>query len=88
MFAATSIAGEIQAGQKLSAFTSNLTALLGLLILGFPVTSATIRTMVTAWVLIVVATLQLIVNRIRPQVCPARTKTIRQQPNELNHYAF
>ena len=87
MFAATSIAGEIEAGRKLSAFTSNLMALLGLLILGFPVTSATIRATVTAWTLIVVATLQLIVNCIRPQVCPARTKTIRQQLNDLNHYA-
>ena len=37
------------------AILGNLTALLGLLLLGFPLTPATIRTMVLGWLLIAVA---------------------------------
>jgi hypothetical protein len=87
MFAVTKIGDEKEARRRLSAFTSNLLALLGLLVLGFPVSAATIRTTVGAWTLTVVAATELFVLRIRPQVCHGRTRTIRQAVNDLSHYA-
>ena len=49
MFALNSVAGELEKCRRVSAFTNNLTALLGLLALGFPVSPATIRTTVAGW---------------------------------------
>ena len=44
MCAVTNVAGENETRRKLAALTNTLTALVGLLVLGFPVTPATIRT--------------------------------------------
>jgi hypothetical protein len=72
MCAVTNIAGENETRRKLTVLTNSLTALVGLLVLGFPVTPATIRTTIAAWTLIVVATLQLVFRHIKTQVCLAR----------------
>jgi len=54
MFADGKMTDKIQT-RKTMAFLGNLTASLGLLLLGFPLTAATIRTMVLGWLLIAVA---------------------------------
>jgi hypothetical protein len=41
---------------------NNLIALAGLLVLGFPVTSATVKTTVVSWALLTIATLQLVLR--------------------------
>jgi uncharacterized membrane protein HdeD (DUF308 family) len=46
--------------KKVLTFANNLIALLGLLVLGFPVTSATIKTIVISWALLMVAAMQLV----------------------------
>jgi len=48
-------------------FANNVIALLGLLVLGFPVTSATIKTTVISWALLMVATMQLVFSYLTPQ---------------------
>jgi uncharacterized membrane protein HdeD (DUF308 family) len=48
--------------RKTMAFLGNLTALLGLLLLGFPLTPATIRTMVLGWLLIAVAITRFVIG--------------------------
>jgi hypothetical protein len=78
MFAVTNIGNETEARRRLSAFTNNLMALLGLLVLGFPVIPATIKATVGAWTLIVVTATQVFVHRMRPQPGQARSKAIRQ----------
>jgi hypothetical protein len=73
MYAVKKIAGENETRRKLTVLTNSLTALVGLLVLGFPVTPATIRTTIAAWTLILVATLQLVFRNIKTQVCLACT---------------
>ena len=48
--------------RKALAFANNLVALLGLLVLGFPVTLTTIKTTVISWALLTVATMQLVLR--------------------------
>jgi hypothetical protein len=57
---------------------ANLIALLGLLVLGFPVTSATIRTTVMSWVLLMLATMQLVLRYLRPHM---RFQEMRRESN-------
>jgi uncharacterized membrane protein HdeD (DUF308 family) len=54
MFAYGKMTDQVQT-RKAMAFLGNLMALLGLLVLGFPLTPATIRTMLLGWLLIAVA---------------------------------
>ena len=54
MFADEKMTDQVQT-RKAMAFLGNLTALLGLLVLGFPLTPATIRTMVLGWLLLAIA---------------------------------
>jgi hypothetical protein len=73
MCAVTNVAGENETRRKLAALTNTLTALVGLLVLGFPVTPATIRTTIATSALVVVATLQLVFRHITTQVRLAYT---------------
>ena len=52
--------GEIETSRKAAAIIGNLTALLGLLVLGYPLAPATIRTMLLGWILIVVTIMRFI----------------------------
>ncbi len=58
------IAGETKA----LTIANNLIALLGLLILGFPVTSATIKTTAVSWALLTIATMQLVLRYLTPHM--------------------
>ena len=58
------IAGET----KVLTVGNNLIALVGLLVLGFPVTSATIKTTVISWALLMVATMQLVLRCLTPHM--------------------
>jgi hypothetical protein len=58
------IAGET----KVLTFANNLIALLGLLVLGFPVTSAALKTTVVSWVLLTIATMQLVLRYLTPHI--------------------
>jgi uncharacterized membrane protein HdeD (DUF308 family) len=87
MFAAKNIAGELEPHRRVSAFTNDLTALLGLLVLGFPVSPATIRSTVAGWILVVVASLQFVLRRVEPQLDRAPIRTICARVGNLSHYA-
>ena len=87
MFAAKNIAGELEPHRRVSAFTNNLTALLGLLVLGFPISPATIRSMVAGWMLVVVASLQFVLRRVRPRLRLAPIRAICARVGNLSHYA-
>jgi uncharacterized membrane protein HdeD (DUF308 family) len=54
MFAGGKMTDQVQI-RKAMAFMGNLTALLGLLVLGFPLTPATIRTTLLGWLMMAVA---------------------------------
>ena len=60
MYAPGWMTGEIETSRKAAAIIGNLTALLGLLVLGYPLAPATIKTMLLGWILIVVAIMQFI----------------------------
>ena len=68
------IAGET----KVLRFANNLLALVGVLVLGFPVTSAAVKTTVVSWVLLMIATLQLVRSYLTP---PMRFQEIRRESN-------
>jgi len=76
MFAPANVAGEIEARQRLSAFAGYMTAFLGLLVLGVPVTAATIRATLISWALIVVITWQFIRGRLQTTRSLARRRRI------------
>ena len=63
---------------KALAFTNNLIALLGMLVLGFPVTSATIKTTVVGWALLVIATMELVLRYLTPHL---RFQEMRRENN-------
>ena len=57
---------------------NNLIAFVGLLVLGVPVTSATVKTTVASWVLLMIATLQLVRRYLIP---PMRFQEMRRENN-------
>ena len=59
-------------------FANNLIALVGLMVLGFPVTSATVKTTVVSWVLLMVATMQLVLSYLTP---PMRFQEMHRESN-------
>ncbi len=63
MSAPGNIAGEIKTRQRAVAVMGNLIAVLGLLVIGYPLTPATIRMLLLGWVLIVVAVTRFAVRR-------------------------
>ena len=63
MSAPGNITGETKAHGGASAFMGNLTAVFGLLVIGYPLAPTTIRTTLVAWILIVVTFAQFIVGR-------------------------
>jgi uncharacterized membrane protein HdeD (DUF308 family) len=75
MFAPQNITGAIEI--RVLVITNNLTTIVGLLVFGFPVSSAAIRTMVVSWVLIGVGITQFVLRRFRPEVSPVRIRTVR-----------
>ena len=68
------IAGET----RVLMLANSLMAFLGLLILGFPVTSATVKTTVVGWVLLTFATLKLVRRYLTPQM---RFQEMRRESN-------
>ena len=58
MYAPGWMTGETETSRKAAAIIGNLTASLGLLVLGYPLAPATIRTMLLGWILIAVTTMQ------------------------------
>jgi hypothetical protein len=60
------IAGETRA----LTFANNLIAFAGLLVLGFPVTSAAVKTAVVSWVLLMTATMQLVRRYVIARAIP------------------
>jgi hypothetical protein len=78
MFAAKNILGEGGTHRKLTAFANNLTVFLGLLVLGFPVTPATIRTALASSILLAGATFQFVLRHTRLQMGVA---SVRIQPD-------
>lgn len=60
MYAPGWMTGEIETPGKAAAIIANLTALLGLFVLGYPLAPATIRTTLLGWVLMVVTIMQFI----------------------------
>lgn len=87
MLAAKYVAGEFESRQRLSAFTKTLIAILALLVLGFPVTPATIRTTVAGWAIVVVASLQFVFRRIGLQGRLVPIRTIHEPASTLNQKA-
>jgi hypothetical protein len=75
MFAPQNTTGVIET--RVLALTNNLTSVVGLLVFGFPVSSAAIRTMVVSWVLIAVGIMQFVLGQFRPEVSPVRIRTVR-----------
>lgn len=65
MLSATNINVGFETDRQLSSFTDNLTAFLGLLVLGFPLTSATIRTAVGSWALVTIASVQFVLQALQ-----------------------
>jgi hypothetical protein len=55
---------------------NNLIALVGLLVLGFPVTSGTVKTTVVSWALLMIASLQLVRRYLTP---PMRFQEMRRE---------
>ena len=64
MFVARNTVDELERGRRLTAVTNNLAALVGLLVLGFPISPASIRTMVAGSVLAATATLEFLLRQI------------------------
>lgn len=87
MYAVNNVPGEIERRRRLSAFKNNLTALVSLVLLGFPVTPATIRTIVAGWAILAVASLQSVLRRIGPQVRLAPIRTTRERVSGPNRKA-
>jgi len=52
--------GEIETRRRAIEVIGNLTAFLGLLVLGFPLTPSTIRSLLLGWILAVLATIQFV----------------------------
>ena len=63
---------------KVLTLANNLMALLGLLVLGFPVTSAAVRTTLVSWVLLMIATLQIVRRYLTP---PMRFQEMHREGN-------
>jgi hypothetical protein len=55
MSVAANMTGEMEARQRAAAFLESMAGALGLLVLGFPLTPATIRATVLGWILVVVS---------------------------------
>jgi hypothetical protein len=63
---------------KVLTFANNLICLVGLLVLGFPMTSATVRTTVASWVLVMIATMKLVRRYLTPTM---RFQEMRRESN-------
>jgi hypothetical protein len=74
MFALQNITSAIEI--RVLVITNNLTSIVGLLVFGFPVSSAAIRTMLVSWVLIAVAIMQFVLRHFRPEMSPVRVSTL------------
>ncbi len=58
--------GGIETHRRAAAFMGNVITILGLLVLGYPLSPAALRSMLLGWVLFVVATMQFIWMHFRP----------------------
>lgn len=70
--------GEIETRRRALALMSNLTAVLGLLVLGFPLTPSTIRSMLLGWILMIVAIAQFIWGHFQTAQSPV---SVGQSPS-------
>lgn len=87
MLAGKNVTGNFERRRRLSAFTNNLAALLALVLLGLPVTPATIRTMVTGWAIVAIASLQFVLRRSGPPVRLAPIRTTGERVSGPNQKA-
>jgi len=76
MSAPQNITGVIETRRRALAFANNLTSVMSLVVLGFPVSLAAIRTRVASWVLIAVAIMQFVLRHFRSEVSPVRVRTL------------
>jgi|SRR6516162_8191717 len=83
MLAPGQTAGETETRRKASAFMYNLTASVSLLVLGFPVTTGSIRAAVFSWALIAIAIMRFVWMHFVPQGCLAPTTTTHAPINDL-----
>jgi uncharacterized membrane protein HdeD (DUF308 family) len=65
MSVSAKMTGQLETQPKAAAMMGNLTTVLGLLLLGLPLTPATIRATLLGWTLIVAATMQFIWRSIQ-----------------------
>jgi uncharacterized membrane protein HdeD (DUF308 family) len=65
MFAPGNMTGDIGAAERAVAFIGHLTEVLGLLVLGIPLTPPVLRAMLVGWVLVAVAIGHFIVGRFQ-----------------------
>jgi hypothetical protein len=63
VFVARNMTGEYHARPRAGAFLSNLVPALSLLLIGYPLGRATIRTMLIGWFLVLVAMTQFVLSR-------------------------
>jgi hypothetical protein len=81
------VTGERKTGGGLPAFMGNLTPVLSLFFIGFPVGRATIRTMLIGWILIVVAITQLVLRHYFQTAGSASAmRTVPVSSKEYEHY--
>jgi uncharacterized membrane protein HdeD (DUF308 family) len=80
------MSGEIETRRRAVAFMGNLTAVLGLLILGFPLTPATIRTTLVGWFLMAVAVMQFIVGRFQTTGSSITSRSVPLRSTDCGRY--
>ena len=82
MSAPRNIIGEIKTLRGAPVFMGNLIAALGLLVIGYPVAPAAIRTLLLGWIVVALGLAQLVLGRLfqaRVSVVPVRGAPLRSR---------
>jgi len=68
--------GGIETHRRAAAFMGNAITILGLLVLGYPLSPAALRSMLLGWVLFVVATMQFYLGALSPdrKLCSSKRR--------------
>jgi uncharacterized membrane protein HdeD (DUF308 family) len=78
MSAQGNMTDEIKTRRKAMAFMGNLVAILSLVVIGYPLAPATIRTMLVGWILIVAAITRFILGHYcQPMGSPVTLRPVR-----------
>ena len=78
MSARGNITDETRTRRRARAFMGNLIAILTLVVIGYPLAPATIRTMLVAWILVVAAIMRFIFgHRFQPIGCAMTLRPVR-----------